>query len=87
MLTKALSHVQPKFHHLFDLLALVGRLFIKREDMAHPAHIMARLWQQYLLYLDKLRTHYDKNQEPTDVQIDTAGNVLENMRDFLRMKV
>lgn len=55
--------------------------------MAHPAHIMARLWQQYLLYLDKLRTHYDKNQEPTDVQIDTAGNVLENMRDFLRMKV
>lgn len=70
-----------------DLLALVGRHFMKREDLSHSAHAVSRLWQQYLLYLDKLRTHYDKSQEPTDVQIETVGNFIENLRDLLKMKL
>lgn len=61
VLTKALSHVQPKFHHLMDLLALVGRFYVKREDIPRPSHLVSRLMEQYLLFLDKLRTHYDKN--------------------------
>ncbi len=50
-----------------DILALIGRLLLKREDLPQSASLLHPLWEQYLLYLDKLRTYYDKAQEPTDV--------------------
>lgn len=36
VLSKALSHVQPKFQHLMELVTGVGRALLARDDLQVP---------------------------------------------------